>query len=152
MLWSTSLPYNYFKEGQYLKQNKTKQKQKTPMTLCRNNTIHPETHILFLLVFLQVQIAQSKFCQSTRDGRPNKEFTIQKILTQRRSVGKQQIERFSYLHSIITKALILFSLSLKLRKILELSFWLHNSRFAYLENQPLTLLTPKISLVILLTV
>ena len=106
------------------KQNKTKQKQKqkTLMTLCRNNTIHPETHILFLLVFLQVQIAQSKFCQSTRDGRPNKEFTIQKILTQRRSVGKQQIERFSYLHSIITKALILFSLSLKLRKILELSF------------------------------
>ena len=129
MLWSTSLHYNYFKEGQYLKQNKnktkqnkTKQKQKTPMTLCRNNTIHPETYILFLLVFLQVQIAQSKFCQSTRDGRPNKEFTIQKILTQRRSVGKQQIERFSYLHSIITKALILFSLSLKLRKILELSF------------------------------
>ena len=125
MLWSTSLHDNYFKEGQYLKQKKTKQnktkqnktkqnktkqkqKQKTLMTLCRNNTIHPETHILFLLVFLQVQIAQSKFCQSTRDGRPNKEFTIQKILTQRRSVGKQQIERFSYLHSIITKALILF--------------------------------------------
>ena len=116
MLWSTSLHYNYFKEGQYLKQNKNK---KTPMTLCRNNTIHSETHILFLLVFLQVQIAQSKFCQSTRDGRPNKEFTIQKILTQRRSVGKQQIERFSYLYSIITKALILFSLSLKLRKILS---------------------------------
>ena len=47
-----------------------------------------KTYILFLLVFLHVQITQSKFCQSTGNGSSHKEFSIQQILTQGRPVGQ----------------------------------------------------------------
>lgn len=47
-----------------------------------------KTYILFLLVFLHVQITQSKFCQSTGNGSSHKELSIQQILTQGRPVGQ----------------------------------------------------------------